>query len=219
MNTLSKQRCLVIDTSSQTTFVGICHEDTWLSLQRSEEPALESLFILLDKVFEGASLERSDIDAILYCAGPGSTLGVRLACMTLRAWKSIGLFKNTPTYSYLSLPLTAAIAEIKHEPNHPFYVITELRKNAWNLLTVSKPATLGTIEEASELPDPAGRYFYFPQRRRNPDLPESTTEAAYSIEQLPTVIDHPSLFILTDTPAPWDIKEPTYAKWSAERHR
>ena len=219
MNTLSKQRCLVIDTSSQTTFVGICHEGTWLSLQSSEEPALESLFLLLDKAFEEASLERSNIDTILYCAGPGSTLGVRLACMALRAWKSIGLFNNTPTYSYLSLPLTAAIAEIEHAPIHPFYVITELRKNAWNLLTVPAPSILGTIEEASELPDPTGHYFYFPQRRRNPDLPKLTTEAAYSIEQLPKVIDHPSLFIPTDTPAPWDIREPTYAKWTAERHR
>ena len=219
MNALSKQRCLVLDTSSQTTFVGICHEGKWLSLQSSEEPALESLFTLLDKAFEEASLERSAIDSILYCAGPGSTLGVRLACMTLRAWRSIGLFKDTPIYAYLSLPLIAAIAERTHTASSPFYVITELRKNAWNVLTVSSPSTLDTIKEASTLPDPKGSYFYFPQRRRNPDLPALTTEVAYCIQQLPKVIDKPSLCTPANTPAPWDIKKPTYAKWSAERHR
>jgi hypothetical protein len=219
VKSLSKQRCLVLDTSSPKTFVGICNAGTWLSLHSSEKPALESLFSLLDDTFNSASLKPSAIDALLYCAGPGSTLGVRLTCMTLRTWKRIGPFNNTPTYAYLSLPLMAAILEATVTPHHPFHVITELRKDAWNLLTVPSTGTLPPLEETSTLPESEGTYFYFPQRRKNTALPQSTTLIDYSIEALPCVINHPTLFTPTEMPSPYDSKEPTYAIWSAERHR
>ena len=173
----------------------------------------------MDTVLKDTSLEPTEIETVLYCAGPGSTLGVRLACIGLRALQSVGLFKETPFFSYLSLSLIAAITEKAATPSYPFYVITERRKDVWNCLKIDEPKSLGSIDEVENLTDLDAPYYYFPQLRKNPKLPAHTTELVYSIDQLPSALDYPNLFTAQSTPTPWDGKAPTYIKWSAERHR
>ena len=97
---------LVLDASGSNVQVGILDRDGWRSFVIDEKPALESLFTGLRQCLEEVDSPASVIDAILFCEGPGSTLGLRIAAT---AAKTI-LRENEPSpalFLYNALDLAA----------------------------------------------------------------------------------------------------------------
>ncbi|HCJ11693.1 MAG: hypothetical protein A2Y14_03920 [Verrucomicrobia bacterium GWF2_51_19] len=109
------QKTLVIDSSLGTTQVGLGFgmEGDCLT---SETPTLESLFQLIDSLLQTHALSLDRLGAIVYCEGPGSTLGIRIACMAIRTWKM--LFPTLKIYSYRNLECAW---EAMGQPNATLY--------------------------------------------------------------------------------------------------
>ena len=127
---------LLLDASSSNTQVGILSEGQWLTYHSTEKTALEGLFTGMEKCLEKMSY--MEINGFLFCEGPGSVLGMRLAAMIIRAWRAVTPEKKWLLYGYHSLVLAASKIET-HENPYPFHILSASYRNYWNLLSCPTP--------------------------------------------------------------------------------
>ena len=89
------------------------------------------------QLLTAASLRVNNLDAVAFCAGPGSVLGIRLAATSLRTWRALKPSLNL--YSYQSLPLLAAA--------HPDRtILADARRDSWHVV---RPESPGQIQRYS----------------------------------------------------------------------
>ena len=69
---------LLIDASTPLLQVGVIEKEGWKSMETSEKQVMEGLFVASQKAMAKANLSLSSVDAIFFCEGPGSTLGLRI---------------------------------------------------------------------------------------------------------------------------------------------
>lgn len=112
---IKNKTVLVLDASSSLTQVGVLKDGVWLSFFKTELQALEGLFVGVDAVLKQAGIGLGDLDAFIYCEGPGSQMGIRIVAMALMVWKSLPEYVDKPVYSYksFSLAITSLAGKIK----------------------------------------------------------------------------------------------------------
>lgn len=100
---------LVLDVSSPSIQVGIAKKDGWLKLATSKKQALDGIFQLVKKL----EINLHKVDGVFFCAGPGSTLGLRLALAFIKTleWERQGELK---LFSYNALDLACRM--MKQDP-------------------------------------------------------------------------------------------------------
>ena len=81
----------------------------------------------------------ADLDAIAFCDGPGSVLGVRLAAASLRAWRAVK--PGLALYSFHSLPLLAVA-------NPGIAIISDARRDTWHATLPATPHELVRVPSA-----------------------------------------------------------------------
>ncbi len=119
---------LIIDTASQTTWVGYISEDGVAAWERSTEEASHALFACL-KQLELRDIQWKGIRSIAYNQGPGSMLGIRTAIMAIRTWSSAAALAESPTlYAYNSLAIGSRIPDAKGST----LIVTDARRKSWN---------------------------------------------------------------------------------------
>ena len=101
---------LLLDASSSPIHAGIPSEEGWIHLEALDLQALEGLFEATTLVMEKAGRSLREVDAVFFCEGPGSTLGLRLAAALVKTllWESRG---KLSIYAYNALDLAARIPE------------------------------------------------------------------------------------------------------------
>ena len=175
--TLSRSRLpLLIDASSQVQ-VGIPDSKGWRTLAREEKPALESLFEAISKSLEEIDSSATAIDAILFCEGPGSTLGLRIAAMAV---KTI-LRENEPSptlFTYNALDLAAIMSNDFSRP-----ILAPFRKGKRLLRSPISNSATGSIEVLEEpiSESLATEAFHLPSLRSWETLPEGLDVLDYDI--------------------------------------
>jgi tRNA A37 threonylcarbamoyladenosine modification protein TsaB len=116
---------LVLDTASDRVHVGWCADlappTAWL-WRTSDLPAGEGLFAALDALFAATGGSWSRAGAWVFCAGPGSTLGIRTAAVALR---TAAVLAARPVFAYQSLALLSAATA---KP-----VLADARREAWHV--------------------------------------------------------------------------------------
>lgn len=101
---------LVIDVSSPLLQVGIPAVDDWVEVVSESGQVMEGLFPAIDRLFKKVEGSINSIDALFYCCGPGSTLGLRLAAAVTKTllWeKSIQI----PFFQYNALDLATCMTD------------------------------------------------------------------------------------------------------------
>lgn len=195
----------------------------WKRFALKNAPALEGVF---DAAAEAAPQFRGN--GFLFCEGPGSILGIRIAAMAIRGVRAL---ENTdkPVLAFQSLPLAAEllIRAGTAPRGNAFSVIAESRMNRWNVLSVpaeknSADQKFFEIETAAltELPEPI---FVLPRRRAG-TLPIH----AEPVNPLELLKNDPAVFddcpeLLRDCAGTPDAvntaSADSYVKWIPERHR
>ena len=101
---------LVIDASSTTVQLGIPQQNDWLILEEINSLAMQGIFESCHQIFNKIDRNLREVDALLYCAGPGSTLGLRIAATFCRTilWNSNDQVK---LFDYNALDLAALLAK------------------------------------------------------------------------------------------------------------
>ena len=218
--------CLIIDTSHSHAYAGVAQDGAFLTLLKAEAPVLEALPGLLQTLFQNHPL--SSLSQVIYCSGPGSTLGLRITLTFLNTWQTLPSLSHLRFFAYQSVRIAAATVEFS-SPLDSFAVISPSRLGYFHSLIKkpgSSPYHYTPIEEVpasiiSTLPTPL---YFLPQAKtwQQHTLPENTTSIAYDITAVPAILSKAS-FLLEETPTPrlFQYKDAStaFVKWNPERHR
>ncbi|KAF0093680.1 MAG: peptidase M22 glycoprotease [Puniceicoccaceae bacterium 5H] len=214
---------LLIDASSQRLQVGLLGVNgQWHALKSAEGEALETLFSLTRELLDEARLSVADVSGFVFCKGPGSILGLRLAAMAIEGWRALEPSSPPPLFCYHSLAAAAAIHHARTRAQ-AFTVISFFRRGQYNTLRVDG-GELGPLELSDaddlELELQAAPVLHIPQRRVKHPLPEGVQELDYDLQDLGEALSlYPDLIEPAEKAEVMVPVEPDFAKWSAERHR
>lgn len=203
---------LALDTSSTRIEVAL-----WLGpsaepafLVTVEGEASGALPSALSQVLASAGRGVRDLDAAVFCAGPGSLLGIRLAAATLRAWRAAR--PELALYSYLSLPPLAVA--------HPaFTIVADARRDTWHAVQPGAAhivTRLATTELARRPPLATPAHF-----RRWSELPagQTVTELPWCPAKLLAAAPDEDFFTTAADPEAFQHEPPSYAAWTPQVHR
>lgn len=138
----TKKPLLVMDASVlRDTQVGIFVKNKWLLCEHSANAPLQSLFFLVEGVLQYAGLTIVDIGSYVFCQGPGSLLGIRLAAMAIRTWKAIDKNDKKPVYGYSSMAALQCMvsSKVKKSDRDSTYLVRPLRQNTWTVCKFLTP--------------------------------------------------------------------------------
>jgi tRNA threonylcarbamoyladenosine biosynthesis protein TsaB len=208
----SHRRILVLDAASSRVQVGLIQPDgsRW---QVAEAEAGHALFAGTDAVLREAGLGVGDLDAFIFCEGPGSMLGTRTVAMALRAWKTL---RDRPAYAYQSLAL-AACGEYARAPR-ACHVIADARRDTWHCQAIAADGSLPPLQRLAARDLPGGETLTPACFRAWADLPPGTATCPYDLEHLLPVAASRDLFRAVDAPDAHQHDAPDYKRWSAQVH-
>lgn len=214
---------LLLDASGPTIHIGLLHQRQWVARCTSESPPLETLFSGVRQCLKQARVTLQEITGFVYCDGPGSTLGLRLTLMALKAWRALPQWATAPLYAYHRLHMAAALATAQGIAVKPFRLITEFRQGSWHCLKATtssaiSSAVLSTLSN-DELKALTGTIFYLPQRKRATPLTIQARRLAYDLNHLPNLLGHSDIFRTTYVPKAFAVASAPYRTWKPERHR
>lgn len=214
------QNTLVIDGSGSTLFVGLLGADgLWRATTRRECAALEGLFPAVDATLQEANLKLADVDAYIYCEGPGSVLSLRLCAMAIETWRRL-LPKPAAIYKYNSLQLMAHRLLAEAPEPHGARIVSDWKKGAWNSLTFQDDA-VGAVEVLDDeaLAAWSGPLYHLPQRKGWQSPPPAATTLNYDPACLDRLHTRTGLLNPTDSVELYSAGANTFQKWTPERHR
>ncbi len=205
---------LVLDAASTTVQVGLLRAGTDSLWRTSTEESGQSLFTCTDACLRAAGLTMRDVQAFVFCAGPGSMLGVRTTAMAIRTWQSE---IPRPAYSFQSLAVAAHFAWTQKNGQR-FAVIADARRETWHCQVVESDGRMPALQRVplAELPQ---LELLMPENfRRWSVLPPAVTSASYELEKIFAAAFDSDYFHLTDAPDAFQHEAPDYKKWSAQTH-
>lgn len=213
---------LLIDASSPNSVI-IAQLDAsgrhWARFSEEPSAALEGIFSASEQLCPQFSP-----NGFLFCEGPGSILGIRIAAAAIRGRNALG--NAVPVLAFQSLRLIAALITRAFPQEKHFAVLAESRMNAWNILEVENgiPADKFLELKTPELEAlPPQKIFLLPQRRPfPPPVPTVSVNPAEMLKADPAIFaELPELLHdCGNTPDAVNTSAVSgYAKWTPERHR
>lgn len=209
---------LLLDAATPLAQAGIWRDGEWLGFASSRGGAEQALFAALEECLRKAGMGVGDVDGFVFCEGPGSMLGVRIATMAIRGWQS--LFKDArPVFSYYSLEAAArsqrATGEIR-----PLAVVSDARRGFWNVFLLDEGDAAGRLERwpserVPELPQPV---FRLEEPRKTP-CPVEAAEADYDFAPVPGIFCDSRLVRSNVAVEAYTPVLAEFKKWTPERHR
>jgi tRNA threonylcarbamoyladenosine biosynthesis protein TsaB len=210
---------LLIDAASPRLCVGLYGKAALGSgahWRETDEETGVGLFRETEELLRAAGMTIRDLRAVVFCDGPGSLLGIRIAAMALRVWQALPRPQPLRVLAYHSLALVAADRLAQGEAP-PFHVCSDARRETWNLLTVSVDGALGEIRRCARGDLPAnGRPLFVPETFPHwQPLPGGARRIAYQPRLLPELAARfPLLLRETTAPDAFMTEMPTYRTWN-----
>ena len=199
---------------------------TWKHFSEEKSAALEGVFSAIDKPVSADGLPHG----FIFCEGPGSILGIRIAAAAIRTHLALARAAarpEPPVFSYQSLRLAAHLILRAFPQEKNFVVVAESRMNAWNILRVENgipEENFSEIKTAETEKLSGQKIFILPHRRALPPaLAEAKLCAVFELlKNDPAVFaDVPGLLRNCGN-APDAVNTAdahSYARWTPERHR
>jgi tRNA threonylcarbamoyladenosine biosynthesis protein TsaB len=198
---------LVLDAASSRVQVG------WLKgpddagvWQHHDGEAGDSLF----RGLESLGCDVLEAGCFLFCAGPGSLLGIRTTAVLLRTWTTL---KPRPCFSYQSLEL---VARGPHAPG--MAVIADARRDMWHVVARDAGGAPLPVQRIPAQDLPASRCM--PEHFRHwAPLPSGTARVPYHVGELlratanvPLLHESPELDAFLH-------EDPQYVTWTPRVHQ
>lgn len=192
---------LLIDAASSLIQVGWLTGREPARWQNSPAEAGVGIFESIESLGVGVGTA----EALIFCDGPGSVLGVRTAAMALRTWS---LLRPRPMFAYSSL---AVVAQALQRPE--VGVIVDARRDSWHhYRTATGLQRVATADLAGELIMPEHFRHWSPR-------PPNTGTTSYDLSRLLPQVETLDLIRPTDAPDAFLAEEPSYVTWTPHIHR
>lgn len=211
---LAHHRCiLLLDAASTRVTVGLLSSGQSAIWSTTETEAGRGVFSGTSEVLEKGGRRLEEVDAFVFCEGPGSMLGTRTVAMSLRTWQTL---KLRPAYSYQGLAV-AGRAEWKRQPRR-FAVIADARRDTWHVQAVGGDGILAPLLRLAATALPDGEKFTPANFRAWSELPAGVGTCGYDLALIMAAVDDADLFHLAAHPDAFQHETPDYKKWSAQTH-
>ena len=202
---------LVIDVSSPDIQVGIAHDQGWKGLIASSGQVMDCLLPTIDQLFKRHDGSFQQLDALFYCCGPGSTLGLRLAASVVKTLLWEKEYK-IPFFQYNALDLASCMT--KKEPQSlqaPFrmgrrIIRTGERAKVGKKEIVDEQAAMQKYPQSLHLAGP---------RKIALEIPHDQI-LEYNLEKVKGLSDLYPLAEATDQPVPYSPEPAKFVKWQGK---
>ncbi len=193
---------------------------SWADFFSEKRPALEGIFPPLEKISQGM-----DAPGFLFCEGPGSILGIRIAAMVVRTKLALSLSNAPKVFAFQSLSLAARLILRAFPQKKTFSIVAGSRMGRLNVLSVSGSVASARYSEIAKdelVGKVRGEVFTLPPVK---NLPEGLEFSVLDAEEL--LRADPAVFaecpeLLRDCGNTPDAVNTTtaasYAKWEPSRH-
>lgn len=208
------QPSLVLDGSARHGVrVGVLAEGRWIGQGVSAEGPLEAVFACAEQALAEAGTRLADVRSFVVCVGPGSVLGIRIACLAVRTW---AVLQPRPIFAWHALDALAQSA-LEEGVTPPFVVAQPSRLKRWNRLAVGLGAVCSDADEV-----PAGELSSAPLVVSDDPavsaVSDRTRLLAHPWPRLPGLFARPGFLRQQDKPEALN-PATDFAVWSGERHR
>lgn len=204
---------LVVDASSGSIQVGIPQSEEWLHVESIELPALEGLFIATSAVLTKIGKELSEIDALFFCQGPGSTLGLRISAAFVKTilWERAG---GIPLHSYNALDLASRMLK-----NPPAHLQAPFRKGLRFVRSQNGSEAIGDkeIHESEQAFSLFPESHHLPDPRGNDDFIDSSKFITYDLAETRGLQDLELVALPAESPDVYSPTPPSFKKWNPVR--
>lgn len=205
---------LAIDSASTRIHAGILRVDRPPTWETCSDEAGVGLFAATERALQRAETDLSRVSAFVFCSGPGSVLGIRIAAVAIRTWNVV---RARPSFSYGSLDLVAKF-QLHQERELPFSVIADARRDTWHRVAVSPAAEVSPVDRAA--PDVVtGRILSLEYFRHWTPLPPQTQIVPYDVAQMLEHLPDIPLFQEALEPDAFLHEQPVYQTWTPQVHR
>jgi tRNA threonylcarbamoyladenosine biosynthesis protein TsaB len=208
------RRILVLDAASAGTQAGLLQPGASGVWHRREEEAGNGIFAGTAAVLLKAGVSLEEIDAFVFCEGPGSMLGSRTIAMALRTWQ---VLHPRPAYAYQSLAV-AGRHEWTRRPR-AFAVLADARRDTWHVQTVAVDGTLAPLQRTAAGELPAGELVTPENFRAWAQPPRPAAACRYDLAMIFPTLGDGDFFRPAGAPDAFQHEAPAYRKWSAQVHR
>ena len=201
---------LVIDASSQTIQSGIANKLGWGKISYSDSAALTGVFQTVSELFKNQNIKISEIDAVFFCSGPGSTLGLRL---TLAFIKSLQWEKKNQLalFSYNALDIAACMIKQKEQViQAPFRMGWRVVRTIENNSPIGKKHILKSEDALEKYPD--SLHFKDPRKKAPKIDPKNIID--YDIRHTRGLKDLIPVSVSQKELEVYNPKPPTFKKWN-----
>jgi tRNA threonylcarbamoyladenosine biosynthesis protein TsaB len=205
---------LVLDAASTQTQVGLLQANTPSLWRHTPEEAGRGMFVSAQGILSGSGLRLDDIDAFIFCEGPGSMLGVRTVAMALRTWVAL---KPRAIYFYQSLALAARTAWLSGE-KRAFTVIADARRDTWHEQPIDSTGQLSPLRRVAAVDFPSGELITPENFRAWSKPPRPVGSCSYDLARLFATLKDEDLFCPTEAPDAFQHEAPEYKKSPAVIH-
>jgi tRNA threonylcarbamoyladenosine biosynthesis protein TsaB len=207
------RRILVLDAASTGTQAGLLRRGLPPVWQRHAGEAGQGVFAGTEAVLAAAGQVLADINAFVYCEGPGSMLGTRTIAMALRTWQ---VLHPRPAYAYQSLAV-AGRAEWAGQPR-ALTVIADARRDTWHVQTIATDGRLAPLQRVAAGDLPAGELVTPENFRAWAPPPRPAAACGYDLARIFPTLGDVDYFRPVDAPDAFQHEAPAYKKWSAQVH-
>lgn len=198
---------LLIDSASARVQVGLwtlgAAEPRWL---HSDTEAGTGVFACVETLLTQTGRRIAEVDAFVFCEGPGSVLGIRTAAVALRTWRVVN--PSAVIYAYQSLDL---VARSLGEPE--LSVIADARRDTWHVAQLGQP--LRRVPSA-ELTGTKVMPEHF---RHWTPLPPELGSTPYEVPHLLNNLLDTDIFRAVTEPDAFSHEEPSYITWTPQIHQ
>lgn len=206
-------RLLILDAASTRVQVGLLCAARPAGWRTADDEAGTAIFTGTAAVLAGAGLKPDDIDAFVFCEGPGSMLGTRTVAMALRTWQ---VLKPRPAYAYQSLALAGRFAWV--QTPRSFSVIADARRDTWHSQAVRADGTLLPLQRLAAADLPAGELRTPEHFRAWAQPPHPAPACSYDLAKIFPSLAEGDYFHAVAAPDAFQHEAPAYRKWSAQVH-
>jgi hypothetical protein len=206
---MSFKNPLVLDVSSPCVQAGIASETGWRKIIACPAPPMQGVFESVTKLTRELKISASEIDAVFFCAGPGSTLGLRLALAFVKTlqWQR----KNDlQLFSYNALDLANQMMDPPpHTLQAPFRMGWRIIRTAPDGKPIGEKEILETEEALKKFPSS----IHLEDQRKNSSGPLTQNILQYELEKVRGLCALLSVSEITEELTIYSPRPPEFKKW------
>jgi tRNA A37 threonylcarbamoyladenosine modification protein TsaB len=209
---------LLLDAAGPDLCTGLIRDDRWLAFRSTRDGFLESLKPSVEALLGESGMKLPDLMGCLVAAGPGSTLGLRLAAMFATALLQLDSLAHWRCLSYNNLSLACA-ASLNPSNPEPRVLLAPWRRDRFHRAEFAPSSGEFKLSgiEASSVTNLSLQCVILGNRASH--LPDHVKRVPYPAQRIPEVLKaFPGLLVPSSAPVLYAAEETEFARWRGERH-